>query len=100
MGQEREQVAGRIAERGPRRARPHRGDQRQGEVSREVTAEAALVEELAERLVPAAAGCSGRLRGQQAARGAVEPRYLDEHPQVASAAPAEPGGQAAQAALA
>ena len=30
----------------------------------------------------------------------MEPRYLAEHPHVPRAAPAEPGGQAAQAALA
>ena len=63
-------------------------------MSREVTGKAAVLEELTEGAVIAG------VAGQQPARGPVEPRYLGEHPQVAPAAPAEPGGHADRAALA
>jgi hypothetical protein len=65
-------------------------------MSCEVTGEPAILQELIQRLVTEPAVVAG----QQPARGAVEPRYLGEHPQVAPAAPAEPGRHAARAELA
>ena len=61
-------------------------------MSGEVAGEPARSEEIGEGLADVVTGV------QEAAGGAVEPRDLGKHPQVAAASPGQPGGQAGQAA--
>ena len=83
MLEEREQVAGRVVERDPGIAGPHRGDERLHEVPHEVRREPAVVEELPERRVVAGGG-------ELPLRQPVEARDLRQHPQVAR--PPQVGG--------